>query len=316
MKPAGRGAIVVCALLLPFFVQRPLEAADEDSAGLAGLSASIELVDGAAYLKQDVKLRLTVVNPTPLLVTVPGEALGRETFSIVDDEGTRVSHAPSGEPSTSGDLSIQGYDAAKVIVDLSSWYPKLASRKKDWSVEWSYGPVKSELFRFRIIRPYDKRKDRVVLMDTELGTIRWELLPELAPQHVKRFVDLTRQGFYDGLNIFRYIPGVQLEGGDPKGDGTGAWQNLMPPEIGSSLKMEPGLVGAARRSTSMTSDCMFFITLGPSEYMKGLHTFYARVTDGWGAIARINQVPNKGRTGYRDEFLLLDPVTIHSVRIK
>ena len=60
-----------------------------------------------------------------------------------------------------------------------------------------------------------------VLEIRDLGEIRIEFFPEKAPNHVENFKKLARQGFYDGTTFHRLIPGFMIQGGDPKGDGTG-----------------------------------------------------------------------------------------------
>ncbi len=63
--------------------------------------------------------------------------------------------------------------------------------------------------------------ENALYMDLPAGTIIIELRPDFAPQHVARIKELTREGFYDGLNFHRVIEGFMAQGGDPKGDGTG-----------------------------------------------------------------------------------------------
>ena len=51
------------------------------------------------------------------------------------------------------------------------------------------------------------------------GTIKLELYPDIAPQSVRNFISLVKQGFYDGLIFHRVIPGFMIHGGDPQGTG-------------------------------------------------------------------------------------------------
>jgi peptidyl-prolyl cis-trans isomerase B (cyclophilin B) len=53
------------------------------------------------------------------------------------------------------------------------------------------------------------------VIETSLGEIEIELLPDKAPGHVKNFLDLARKGFYDGSTFHRVIPGFMIQGGDP-----------------------------------------------------------------------------------------------------
>ncbi len=68
-------------------------------------------------------------------------------------------------------------------------------------------------------RPLDPEK--TLLMYLPAGLVVIEMRPDFAPGHVARITELTREGFYDGLNFHRVIEGFMAQGGDPKGDGTG-----------------------------------------------------------------------------------------------
>lgn len=68
-------------------------------------------------------------------------------------------------------------------------------------------------------RPIDP--ENTIYMDLPAGTVIIEMRPDLAPAHAKQIRELTREGFYNGLNFHRVIEGFMAQGGDPKGDGTG-----------------------------------------------------------------------------------------------
>src|SRR5687768_15207423 len=67
----------------------------------------------------------------------------------------------------------------------------------------------------------DPSKTYRITMDTTAGTIKLELYPKDAPQHVNSFVFLAREGYYDGVIFHRVIPGFMIQGGDPTGTGSG-----------------------------------------------------------------------------------------------
>jgi len=285
--------------------------------GAGELSATIEVEGGAAYKSEPLKIEMQFRNPGQLTIHLDAAAFGPEAFTIVDPKGHPVHpdgrrEAPSPDP-----LAIEGQATVKRSVDLTAWYPKLASReRKVWTVSWSHGGRTAGPLKVTIIRPHDPRRDRLAIVQTPLGPMTWTLMPEHAPRHVKRFVDLARQGFYDGLTIFRVIPGIQAEGGDPNGDGTGAWRRMQHGEIDASVPMSHGLVGSSRQETSMTSDTMFFITLGQPDFMKGKQTFFARVTKGLDVLARLQRMENRGNTELRDAFMLVEPLTITRIEIR
>ena len=273
----------------------------------------------AFYPGEDLVIKLTFTGAGDDELLIDPAALGREAFTIMDAQGRPPAKISKTEPAMKAGqapLSVRGFDTVDRLVNLSSWYPKLSSKTGSWEISWSYGTMKAGPIKAFVIKAYRPAKDRVARVQTDLGTMTWQMLPEEAPQHVKHFVDLARSGFYDGLTIFRVVPGVQAEGGDPKGDGTGAWTRMMPAEMSQTIKMGTGMVGAARQDTSMTSDSMFFITLSPTEFMRGKQTFYGRLTEGWEVLAKLHPLPTRGDTGFRDAWMLQNPVKIIRVSIE
>ena len=67
----------------------------------------------------------------------------------------------------------------------------------------------------------DTMKNRIAVIETNHGTMEIELFEDKAPITTKNFIDLTEKGFYDGLIFHRVIKEFMIQGGDPKGDGTG-----------------------------------------------------------------------------------------------
>src|SRR5512141_1700157 len=68
---------------------------------------------------------------------------------------------------------------------------------------------------------FAKEKEKVVVIKTEKGDIVIKLMADVAPKHVENFLKLTKEGFYNGLTFHRVEPNFVIQGGDPKGDGTG-----------------------------------------------------------------------------------------------
>src|SRR3990172_11018774 len=78
-------------------------------------------------------------------------------------------------------------------------------------------------------------KNRIATIVTEKGTIKFELYEKEAPITAKNFIELAQTGFYDGLTFHRVEPGFVIQGGDPKGDGTGRAGKTIPLEINPAL---------------------------------------------------------------------------------
>ena len=138
------------------------------------------------------------------------------------------------------------------------------------------------------------------------GVIVLELYPDVAPQSVRNFVHLARQGFYDGLKFHRIISGFMIQGGDPRGNGSGGpgysikgefRQNGVPNDISH----ERGVLSMARSSEFDSAGSQFFIMHGDDSSLDGLYAAFGRVIDGMDTVDRIAGTPNSGPNGAVDE---------------
>jgi cyclophilin family peptidyl-prolyl cis-trans isomerase len=112
------------------------------------------------------------------------------------------------------------------------------------------------------------------------GRVRIQLRPDVAPNHVARVKELTRQGFYNGLKFHRVIEGFMAQGGDPKGDGTGG-STL--PDLKAEFNALPhlrGTVSMARAQGEDSANSQFFIVLLPRMQLDKKYTVFGRVIDG------------------------------------
>jgi len=112
------------------------------------------------------------------------------------------------------------------------------------------------------------------------GRVRIQLRPDVAPNHVARIKELTRQGLYNGLKFHRVIEGFMAQGGDPKGDGTGG-STL--PDLKAEFNMLPhlrGTVSMARAASEDSANSQFFIVLLPRMQLDKKYTVFGRVIEG------------------------------------
>ena len=127
----------------------------------------------------------------------------------------------------------------------------------------------------------------VVTLDTSLGPIRLEIFADRAPKTAKNFLDLTRKGFYNGLTFHRVIPGFMIQGGCPKGDGTGGPGYEIPDEFHPTLKHTgPGIVSMANAGPN-TGGSQFFITLAATGWLDGKHAIFGKVVGGQEVVDQI-----------------------------
>ena len=105
-------------------------------------------------------------------------------------------------------------------------------------------------------------KQTAVITMEKGGEIKIEFFPEDAPKTVENFVTLAKKGFYDGLTFHRVEPGFVVQGGDPKGNGTGGPGYKIKAEF-NKQKHVRGAVAMARSQDPDSAGSQFYITLGP-----------------------------------------------------
>jgi peptidylprolyl isomerase len=128
-----------------------------------------------------------------------------------------------------------------------------------------------------------------VYMELETGRVTIELRPDIAPNHVKRFKELIRQGFYDGLTFHRVIDGFMAQTGDPRGDGTGGSGQKIKAEFNDMEQFYRGTVGMARGGDPDSADSQFFICFERAQWLDGKYTIIGEVIDGMENVMAIKR---------------------------
>ena len=132
------------------------------------------------------------------------------------------------------------------------------------------------------------------------GTIKAELYPEIAPNTVNNFISLINKGYYDGVIFHRVIPGFMIQGGDPKGTGTGGPGYSIKGEFTrngfkNDLKHERGVLSMARTMMPNSAGSQFFIMHKNSPHLDGQYASFGKVLEGMDvvdAIANTRRGPN------------------------
>jgi peptidylprolyl isomerase len=137
--------------------------------------------------------------------------------------------------------------------------------------------------------------ENTLYMDLDYGRVVIKLRPDLAPKHVARVKELTRQGFYDGLVFHRVIEGFMAQTGDPDGDGTGGSGQNIPAEFNAGKHVR-GAVSMARAANINSADSQFFIVLADSPHLNGQYTYWGEVVSGMEFVDQIRK-GNPGQNG-------------------
>ncbi|MFN0085210.1 MAG: peptidylprolyl isomerase [Blastocatellia bacterium] len=130
--------------------------------------------------------------------------------------------------------------------------------------------------------------NRIAIIETAKGTIKFELNEDLAPITTANFAELAGKNFYDGLNFHRVEKGFVIQGGCPHGSGSGGSGKNIPLEVTPNLKHgEAGAVAMARSSAPNSASSQFYITLGPAAFLDGNYAVFGRVTEGLDVVKSI-----------------------------
>ncbi len=126
-----------------------------------------------------------------------------------------------------------------------------------------------------------------ILLNTSKGVIVIKLLPEFAPEHIARIIELVKSEFYDGIIFHRVIPGFMAQTGDPLGNGTGGSGKKLKAEF-SNYQFTFGTVGMARAMDPNSADSQFFICFDGCGHLTGQYTAWGQVEKGMEIVESIN----------------------------
>lgn len=162
-------------------------------------------------------------------------------------------------------------------VDLRAYWPHLRYTGQ-YTVDWSplNGRFGTATTRFKVAA----RKDAIIV--TDHGRVTFKLAYETAPRNVENFLELVEQGFYTRKTFHRVIPGFVVQGGCPKGDGSGLRPDgrLVPAEFRNDAPVDAGTLLMARKPSDPNSaSCQFFIALTRLSDLDGQYTVIGQASD-------------------------------------
>lgn len=158
----------------------------------------------------------------------------------------------------------------------------------------AYGEVWQKKFTKKEIK---KMSDTRAVIETRLGEIELKFFPESAPNHVKSFIDLAKDGFYDGTTFHRVIPGFMIQGGDPNSKshdksthGMGGPSHTIKAEFNDKAHKR-GILSMARSADPDSAGSQFFICVADALFLDGQYTVFGEVVSGMDAADRIVSQP-------------------------
>lgn len=159
------------------------------------------------------------------------------------------------------------------------------------------------------------KDSEVIVMKTNMGTIKMRLFPEKAPKTVENFVTHAKEGYYDGLTFHRVINGFMIQGGCPDGTGMGGPGYDIKGEFSQNgfkndLKHSEGVLSMARTMIPDSAGSQFFIMHKNSPHLDGAYAAFGKVIDGMDVVNKIAETA----TDYSDR--PLQPQVMKTVTVE
>ena len=140
------------------------------------------------------------------------------------------------------------------------------------------------------------KKNSLAVFETSMGTFKVELFEDKAPRTAQNYISLVNKGFYNGLIFHRVIDGFMIQGGDPKGNGTGGPGYVIPDEFHKDLKHTGAGILSMANAGPNSGGSQFFITLDATPWLDGKHAIFGKVVEGLDVVKAIGKV----KTGAQD----------------
>ncbi len=142
----------------------------------------------------------------------------------------------------------------------------------------------------------EEKTDYVIISVEKFGDILVRLYPDVAPDTVSNFKELVSQKFYDGLTFHRILEDFMIQGGDPKGNGTGDSGKTITGEFSkngfeNNLLHNRGVISMARGDDMNSASCQFFIVHKTSSHLDGAYASFGYVVSGMDVVDKIAEVP-------------------------
>jgi peptidylprolyl isomerase len=168
--------------------------------------------------------------------------------------------------------------------------------------------IMSSLVGMNAIADNSAPSDKCLVLTLKYGDVQIKLRPDLAPNHVARIIELTNQGFYNGVVFHRVMKGFMAQTGDPTGTGIGGSGKKLKAEFSEASHIR-GVVSMARASSPDSADSQFFIVLADSKFLDRQYTVFGEVVKGMPFVDLIK----KG--DLNDNGKVTDPDSIISAKI-
>jgi cyclophilin family peptidyl-prolyl cis-trans isomerase len=210
---------------------------------------------------------------------------------VEDARGSKLKPATAGLPLITEPKSLEESAFFGRIIKANEVFPGLG-KAGNYKLSWKGELGGSNELILHVVERYDPKKDYRARIDTDFGPIVFEFTKATAPRHVRNFIDLVRQGFYNGNQFHRILSGSAIIGGSPTGDpAVGAGYNLDPELAPEQVPAGTVLQVRNRETGPMDSGAHFMITAIAKPDLRGRMTVLGHVVEGLDTVKTICQVP-------------------------
>jgi peptidylprolyl isomerase len=131
--------------------------------------------------------------------------------------------------------------------------------------------------------------ENTINLDLAYGRVVIKLMPDVAPKHVERIKQLTREGFYNGIIFHRVIEGFMAQTGDPTGTGTGGSKYPDLQAEFNDTNFGRGTLGMARSQSPNSANSQFFICFSDCSFLNNQYTVWGQVVEGMDIVDKITR---------------------------
>lgn len=275
MRPLG-------CLLIWLLLVLPGGAAEEPVADR--LQVSLEMAQSHLQERGPARIRIQVTNPAPAALAFPGAALfGR---GVTLQQGDTVTLLAGAAPGGAGEILLPPGARLSATFDLAELAPAALAQPGQLVLGLPSDRFQVVPLPLEVWRDYSRVQ---AVITTTMGTMTFRFYPDKAPATVRNFVRLAEKHFYDGLTFHRVVKGFMIQGGCPRGDGSGDADETIPLEL-SDLEHTRGTLSMARKADPDSASCQFFICHADKDFLNGNYAAFGRLVDGSETLDRIASV--------------------------
>jgi len=312
----SRRAGLLLAAALVFAAASTAAPAQEASKGSSDLYVHLETRQPLIYTGDPHEVTILFKNNGKETWTNPGIEI-EAGFQVFDADGKKVERAKN--PTSLKDAQPKVLEPNAYfgkIVDLNALFPKMTALG-NYKITWNGAGVSEKSITSRVIKKYDTARDYQAVIDTEFGPIVLDFYKDLAPLHVKNFIDLANQGYFDGKIFHRTIKGEAAFGGSSTGDERGGPGYTIPSEP-NGLKILAGSVAQVRNNFTGPEESggIFMMAVAPQPEMDNRYTVFARISSGLETVKAITNLPTAGGGGARVAARPIKDVVMKKVEIR